>query len=134
MHGDLLDVVLLAAVVLFAISGYRQGFVVGVLSFVGFLGGGLIGARIAPTIVNGPLKSFSHTPVAIGLVFLIASLGQLAASMAGGWVRRHLVWRPIRIVDAVAGAAISVASLLLVAWLVGTAVASSPFTGLAAQV
>jgi S1-C subfamily serine protease len=38
------------------------------------------------------------------------------------------------VVDAVAGSAVSVISLLLVAWLVGTAVASSPFTGLAAQV
>ena len=38
--GDhLLDLILLALVVLFAISGYRQGFIVGSLSFVGFLPG-----------------------------------------------------------------------------------------------
>jgi hypothetical protein len=41
--GDVLDVVLLLAALLFAVSGYRQGFVVGVLSFVGFLGGGVLG-------------------------------------------------------------------------------------------
>jgi S1-C subfamily serine protease len=135
VRGDLLDVILLAAAVLFGISGYRQGFVVGVLSFVGFLGGGAIGAVVAPTLVrSGPLSSFPRTPVAIGLVFLFASLGQLAATLVGGWVRKHLVWKPIRIVDAVAGAGVSVVSLLLVAWLVGTAVASSPFTGLASQV
>ena len=131
----MLDILLLAAVVLFAVSGYRQGFVVGVLSFVGFLGGGLVGATIAPTLLrSGPLSGLSRTPVAIGVVFLVASLGQVLASVAGAWVRKHLVWKPVRIVDAVAGAAISVVSLLLVAWLVGTAVASSPFTGLAAQV
>jgi S1-C subfamily serine protease len=135
VHGDLLDLILLGAIVLFAVSGYRQGFVVGVLSFVGFLGGGVLGATIAPTLLRtGPLSHLSRTPVAIGLVFLMASVGQVVASVAGTWVRKHLVWKPIRVVDAVAGAGISVVSLLLVAWLVGTAVASSPFTGLAAQV
>jgi S1-C subfamily serine protease len=135
VHGDLLDLVLLAACVLFAISGYRQGFVVGVLSFVGFLGGGLLGATIAPALLRGTsLAPTTRTPVAIGIVFLLASLGQVVASVVGGWVRKHLVWRPIRLVDAVAGSAVSVVSLLLVAWLVGTAVASSPFVGLAQQV
>ena len=135
MHGDLLDVLLLAAAVLFAISGYRQGFVVGVLSFVGFLGGGVLGATIAPSLLRtASLSDTTRTPVAVGIVFLCASLGQVVASIAGGWLRKHLVWRPIRVVDAVAGSAVSVVSLLLVAWLVGTAVASSPFTGLAAQV
>jgi S1-C subfamily serine protease len=135
MRGDLLDLILLGGVVLFAISGYRQGFVVGVLSFVGFLGGGVLGATVAPTLLRtGPLSHLSRTPVAIGLVFLLASVGQVVASVLGTWVRKHLVWKPIRVVDAFAGAGISVVSLLLVAWLVGTAVASSPFTGLAAQV
>jgi S1-C subfamily serine protease len=135
VRGDLLDLVLIAAAVLFAFSGYRQGFVVGVLSFLGFLGGGVVGATIAPTLVDlGPLSNIPRTPLAIGAVFFFASLGQLLATMVGGWVRQHLVWKPVRIVDAVAGSAVSVVSLLLVAWLVGTAVASSPFTGLASQV
>jgi len=135
VHGDFLDLILIAAAVLFAVSGYRQGFVVGVLSFVGFLGGGVVGAVIAPTLVrSGPLSGFPRPAIALGAVFLLASLGQVVATVLGSWVRKHLVWRPIRVVDAFAGAGISVVSLLLVAWLVGTAVASSPFTGLASQV
>ena len=135
MRGDLLDVILLAASVLFAVSGYRQGFVVGVLSFVGFLGGGVLGATFAPTLAQaGPFASFPHTTTAIALVFLLACAGQVVATVVGAAVRNRLTWRPVRIVDAVAGAAVSVISLLLVAWLVGTAVASSPFTGLASQI
>ena len=135
MRGDLLDLILIAAALLFGVSGYRQGFVVGVLSFVGFLGGGVLGAVIAPSVVEaGPLADVPRVPLAIGLVFFFASIGQLVATVAGSWVRKHLVWHPARVVDAVAGSVISVVSLLLVAWLVGTAVASSPFTGLASQV
>jgi S1-C subfamily serine protease len=135
MRGDLLDLVLLTACVLFAVSGYRQGFVVGVLSFFGFLGGGVLGATFAPTLARtGPLSGFPSTTTAIVLVFLLASLGQVVATFVGSAVRNRLVWKPARVFDAVAGSGVSVVSLLLVAWLVGTAVASSPFTGLASQV
>ncbi|MCU1587200.1 MAG: Colicin production protein [Frankiales bacterium] len=135
MHGDLLDIVLLVACALFLLSGYRQGFVVGALSFVGFLGGGVLGALFAPRIADsGLLSGLPHTAVAITLVFALASIGQVLATLLGNIVRKKLIWQPLRTVDSLAGALISVASLLLVAWLVGTAVASSPFTGLASQV
>ncbi|MDX6217575.1 MAG: hypothetical protein QOG99_3159, partial [Frankiales bacterium] len=134
-RGDVLDLILVGACLLFGVSGYRQGFVVGVLSFVGFLGGGVVGAKVAPSLAHSSaLSGLPATTVAVSVVFFAAVLGQLVATVAGGWVRTHLVWHPVRIVDAVAGAAVSVVSLLLVAWLVGTAVASSPFTGLAGQV
>lgn len=135
MHGDLLDLILLAAALLFAISGYRQGFLVGALSFVGFLGGGVLGAKVAPAIaISGPLKKFPEALVGLGVVFIAASIGQVLATVVGAALRNRLTFRPARQVDAVAGAAMSVISLLLVAWLVGTAVASSPFPSLASQV
>ena len=135
MRGDLLDVILLVASLLFAVTGYRQGFVVGVLSFVGFLGGGVLGAKIAPQIANsGPLHSFPEAVVGLAVVFLAASLGQVLATVVGAAVRNRLTFRPARQADAIAGAAVSVISLLLVSWLVGTAVASSPFPKINAQV
>jgi len=134
-RGDLLDVVLLVAALLFAVSGYRQGFVVGVLSFVGFLGGGVIGSQVAPALArSGPLARFPQAVVGLLVVFVFASVGQLVATSLGRAVRSRLTWEPARLVDAAAGAGVSVVSLLLVSWLVGTAVASSPFTGLASQV
>lgn len=135
MRGDLLDVILLVASLLFAVSGYRQGFVVGVLSFVGFLGGGVLGAKIAPDIArSGPLAGFPESLVGLAVVFIAASVGQVLATVAGGALRSRLTFRPARQADAIAGAAVSVVSLLLVAWLVGTALASSPFPSIASQV
>ena len=134
MPGDLLDVVLVSAAVLFAVSGYRQGFVVGVLSFVGFLGGGIIGAKLAPVLADGPLSGLPVGVVGLGTVFLLASLGQLLATLVGAWLRNRLVWKPLRRVDNVAGALTSVVSLLLVSWLVGQALASAPYPRVASQV
>ena len=135
MPGNALDVALVAVGVLFALSGYRQGFVMGSLSFVGFLGGGLLGARMAPRIAElEPLVPFPRAVVGLAVVFVTATLGQLLATLVGGALRRRLTWRPARQLDALGGAAVSVISLLLVAWLVGRAVASSPYTSLASQV
>ncbi|HVE75029.1 MAG TPA: MarP family serine protease [Mycobacteriales bacterium] len=130
-----LDVILLAAALLFAISGYRQGFVVGVLSFVGFLGGGVLGAKLAPDLArSAALEQFPRPFVGLAIVFLLASVGQVVATLVGGALRRRLTWHPARQVDAVAGAGVSVVSLLLVAWLVATALAGSPFRSISSQV
>lgn len=135
MDGDLLDVVLAVAAVLFAFSGYRQGFVVGVLSFVGFLGGGVLGARLAPAAASSSLlDSLPRAAVGLMVVFLLASVGQVLATVIGGALRRRLTWKRARSVDAAAGAVISVVSLLLVSWLVGRAVADSPYSSAASQV
>lgn len=135
MPGNALDVLLVLACLLFAVSGYRQGLVVGLLSFVGFLGGGVLGARLAPDLADWePLTRFPRAAVGLGAVFVAAVLGQLLATMLGAALRRRLTWRPARQLDALGGAAIGVVSLLLVSWLVGRAVASSSSPELASQV
>jgi S1-C subfamily serine protease len=133
--GDLLDLVLLLAVVVFAISGYRQGMLVGVLSFIGFLGGGAVGALVAPHVATVTGGSRAQALVAVAVVFAVATIGQLLTTLVGTALRNRLHWRPARLVDSAAGAVVSVVSVLLVAWLVGTAVArTSTFPGLSRQV
>ncbi len=50
--GDLLDLILIGVVAAFAVSGYRQGFIIGALSLAGFLGGAAFGLVIAPAIAQ----------------------------------------------------------------------------------
>jgi S1-C subfamily serine protease len=80
-----------------------------------------------------------HTPsqqalVAIIVVFITAMIGQLLASLAGVALRSRVTWRPVAVVDALGGAAISVVSVLLIAWFIGSAVINSPFPAVARQV
>ncbi|MGH3322418.1 MAG: MarP family serine protease [Streptosporangiaceae bacterium] len=135
MKGDLLDLVLVLLAVGFGISGLRQGFIVGVLSFAGFLGGGVVGATVAPDIAARIAGGATQEAlVAIFAVFVAATLGQFITSSVGAAVRSRVTWRPARFFDALGGAVASIVSLLLIAWLIGTAVANSPFTSLAFQV
>jgi S1-C subfamily serine protease len=134
VSGDLLDIILVIAIVSFAFSGYRQGFVVGALAFAGFIGGAVIGAKIAPSVSAALVNGAARAVVAIVTVVVVASLGELAAAAGGSILRRHLVWRPARLVDSALGAGISVISLLLVTWIIGSAIAQTEYRGLARQV
>ncbi len=134
MKGDLLDLVLVAAMVLFGISGYRQGFAVGVLSFAGFLGGGMVGVLVAPGLARRLVSGDSRALVGIATVLVLASIGQLLGTTVGAILRKRLVWKPVRMVDSAGGAAISSVGVLIIAWLLGTAVVQSSWVGLAQQV
>jgi S1-C subfamily serine protease len=132
---DLLDLVLIAVCLGFAVSGYRQGFLIGVLSFVGFLGGGILGAKYAPALHSAISGSGTASPLfGLLVVFAAATAGQLAATALGVSLRRRITWEPARRADAVGGAAVSVVSVLLVAWLVGSALAHSAINSVARQV
>jgi S1-C subfamily serine protease len=133
VHADALDLILVVLIVASAFSGYRQGFVVGVLSFVGLLGGAVIGAKLAPLVA----KHFAGTVApfaAVVIVFAIASLGRVAAGALGGILRRRLRWQPARTVDSVGGAVVSGLAVLLIAWFIGSSLVQAPFPSVARQV
>lgn len=134
MHGDALDLVLLAVCVIFGYGGFRQGFLVGALSFVGVFGGGLVGTRLAVPVVHHLGNRSSAPTIGLLVVVALASAGQALATAGGMQLRSHLTFRPLRAVDDVAGAVLSVLAVLLVSWLLATAVAHSTLTGLSRQV
>jgi S1-C subfamily serine protease len=122
---DGLDVVLIVVCVGFALSGYRQGFVVGFLSFAGFIGGGALGAKYAGALHSRVSLGLDGALFGLLVVIVGAMVGQLIATLIGAALRRELTWRPLRMLDSVAGGAISVISVLLVAWLLGAAIANA---------
>jgi S1-C subfamily serine protease len=133
--GDFLDLILVVLVVAFAVAGYRQGFIIGVLSFVGFIGGGALGAAVAPKIARAVTVNPGWQAVtAIIVVFLAAMIGQLLASGVGVAMRSRLTWRPATVVDSVGGAVVSALAVLLIAWVIGSAVAYAPFPVISRQV
>jgi len=136
VSGDLLDVVLLVLVAAFAVAGYRQGFIIGVLSLAGFLAGVIGGAYIAP----GISQTLAHSQtmqafLAILVVFAAAVIGMLIASAIGVAVRSRLVNRPATVVDSLGGAVVNVIAVLTVAWLIASLVGNAArFPGIARQV
>ncbi len=135
MPGDLLDLILIALIAAFAVAGYRQGFIIGVLSLAGFVVGVTVGAVIAPSISRAFAKSLPWQAfVAILVVFGMAVVGMLVASGLGVAMRSRLTGRPATVADSLGGAAVNVIAVLIVAWLIASFVISAPFPTIARQV
>ncbi len=136
MSGDVLDLVLLVLAAAFAVAGYRQGFIIGVLSFVGFTGGAVAGIYLAPGLamtLTG--RQNLQAVLAIIGVFAAAVAGMLAASAFGVLIRSHVRGRPSTLVDSIGGAAVNVVAIFVLAWLIGNLVAyAPPFPAISRQV
>lgn len=126
---NVLDILLLAAAVWFAIVGYRQGFVVGILSVIGFLGGGLVAVYLLPVIwdalTDDAEVGTTAAVVAVVVVIVCASVGQALTTHLGNKLRRYITWSPARALDATGGALVNVVAMLLVAWLIGSMLANT---------
>ncbi|MEV6329568.1 MarP family serine protease [Streptomyces sp. NPDC051909] len=135
---NVLDILLLLAAVWFAIIGYRQGFVVGILSVIGFLGGGLVAVLLLPALWNQLTDhsevSTTATVIFVMVVIISASVGQAFTTHLGSKLRRHITRTPARVLDATGGALVNVVAMLLVAWLIGSALAGTAMPTLGKEV
>jgi len=135
VRGDVLDLILIVVVAAFAVSGYRQGFIVGVLSFFGFVGGALLGAEFAPAISRALVGGQTQQDViAVVLLVSFAVIGQFIASTIGAAMRSTVTSHSATVADSVGGAFVSMASVLLIAWVVGSVLIQSPFPAVDTQV
>ncbi len=131
---NLLDWILVVLVLAYALSGYWQGFITGAFATGGLLLGGLVGIWLAPLALGDANPSVWVSLGALFVVILCATVGQALLQYAGARIRARIKWQPVRAVDAVGGAALSAAAVLLVAWALGLAVSGSRIVGITPQV
>jgi S1-C subfamily serine protease len=131
---NLLDWALVVLVLLYAVSGYWQGFVTGAFATLGLLLGGLGGVWLAPTALGNAKPSILVSLAAVFIVILCASLGQAILQVVGSKLRDRIRWQPVRALDAVGGAVLSGAAALLVAWALGVALSGSGLAGITPMV
>jgi hypothetical protein len=124
-----LDWMILAATLLFAVSGYFRGFIVGVLSLGGFVGGAIAGTRLADGLLSGGGAS-PYAPL-FGLIGALSAGAILALGLEalGVRLRRGLRLPFLGVVDGLLGALLSATVALAIAWVLGAVVLALPGTG-----
>ncbi|WP_148573745.1 MarP family serine protease [Nocardioides caldifontis] len=132
MNG--LDVILLVLLLAYAVSGYWQGFITGAFATGGLLIGGLLGIWLSPQLLGDVEPSVWVSLGALFIVLVGASLGQALLQLVGARIRDRITWQPVRAVDAVGGAALSVVAVLVVAWALGVAVSGARLPWVSDQV
>ncbi|HEX6876957.1 MAG TPA: MarP family serine protease [Nocardioidaceae bacterium] len=132
---NVLDWILILVVLAYAVSGYWQGFISGAFATAGLLLGGFLSVLwLVPSLLGDAEPSLWVSLAALFVVLLSASLGQAVFQYAGSRIRDRITWQPARAVDAVGGAALSAAAVLVVAWVLGVAVSGSSLPGISREV
>jgi hypothetical protein len=122
----LIDVLIVLLAAFFGFVGFARGFVIGVLSLAGFVGGAYLGTRFGPQLLNEGNASpfaplFGLLGALIGGVILSAGAEGLA-----GTVRGAIQSPAFAVFDGLLGSALAVALALGLAWLVSVIVLQTP--------
>jgi S1-C subfamily serine protease len=120
-----IDWIIVGFTLAMAFWGYSQGLIVGALSLLGFAGGAVLGARIAPLFLEEGAKS-PYAP----LVTLIcaAVVGGIFASGLEvlGFRLRSRIGHRIGVLDGIGGAILLVCLALGIAWIAGAVALHTP--------
>lgn len=128
------DLVVVALALVAAVSGWRHGVAVAFLSFVGVLGGAVIGVRLAPLLVGGIESTNARIVVSILVVVLLVALGETTGVFLGRRVRDRITGERSLRVDSTLGSALQALTVVIASWLVALPLASASFPGLASGV
>ncbi|MGF1646390.1 MAG: MarP family serine protease [Kineosporiaceae bacterium] len=125
-----LDVVLVVVLVAQAVTGWRQGLLVGVASLggfaVGLIGGGLLVVQILGDDRTGPLRLL----VVLG-GGLVAGLVLQALGVAAAWaLHRRMESRSWKVIDTVVGTVAAVLAAATVVWVLSWGLRTAPLPGL----
>lgn len=124
-----LDWLIVAFASILALFGFRQGFIVGALSFAGFIVGAFLGTRLAALAL--PQGSASPYAPAFGLLGALLGGAILASGLEGlGFrLRRVLILPGLGLLDGVLGAALGAALALGIVWIVAAVAGQSAGVG-----
>ncbi|MET9131693.1 MarP family serine protease [Streptomyces antibioticus] len=123
---DLLDILLVLAILAYAGSGYRRGLVAGCVSLAGFVGGAAVGVWVLPWLMD--LVTPGTTTATVTAVFTVlvpAVVGHELAGRLALRLRRELDRGPLRVADGIGGAAANALAVLIVAWVAASVLAAS---------
>lgn len=113
----LADWLAVAFILVLAFGGLRKGLFVGGLSLIGVVGGLYIGARLAPVLFSG--SNSPYTPlVALAGALVLAITLEAVGALTGGVLRDTFKPTPLRLVDALGGLVLGVATAIAVLWIV----------------
>jgi hypothetical protein len=121
-----IDWIIVAFTVLMAVWGYAQGLLVGALSLGGFVGGGFVGSRLGPLLLEDGSRS-PYAPVfALVGAFLIGGILASVLESVGFQLRQRVRGGVGIVADGIGGALLLACAGLGIAWMIGAIALQTP--------
>lgn len=125
-----LDIALAALLAYSIYGGYRNGLITGIFSFVGLVGGGLLGLKYGADIVANFASTSSRIQSTALAVAIGAFAGHFVLGRAAKWFRKNFLWKPLKAVDSALGVVLHLAKTLVLIWIFGELALILPSEGI----
>ena len=131
MNSLYLDLILIALAIFILVSGWRRGLFVSAFSLVGLILGAWLGRSLID-FVNGAstTTSLTRTALSAATLFIGIGVGSAAGGFVGKRIRNSLSWSPIRLLDNLSGAVLSLTAWAIVFWLLATTLLAAPVSSI----
>ena len=134
---DLIDIVIVAAVLIGLANGYRRGFWLSAAQYAGLVIGVLLGATAATPVLNYlEIHNTVARPLGAVLVLVIGgSLGSSIGFAAGEPIRRKILRTGVHTsTDSIGGAVLSAVAVITMCWFLGLSFSRGPSQEVAQQI
>ena len=122
------DLINAIALVIAGISGFKNGLLQSIFKTVGYIAGGVVGVAIAVEVMSKWSSSLAKTGGAIILILLLATAGEFILGKIGLGFRKALLIAPIKFIDSLLGALLSIARTAFIAYLLAVILVSTPWS------
>ena len=112
-------------------SGWQRGLLVSAFSLIGLAIGAWLGSSVID-VVNGAstVTSLTRTGLSAATLFIGIGIGSAIGGFIGSRLRKIFSWSPIRLLDNLSGAVLSVLAWAIVFWLLATTLLAAPVSSL----
>jgi len=127
MKYNWVDIGLGILILLSFYRGYRAGFLKSIFSFVGYVGGGVLGLAISWNYLkdwDGVIQKFAALILAIAVG---SAVGQMILIKFASFFHKKMLFGPFKWLDSLLGAAFSVLRIVLMAYLIAVVCLASPW-------
>lgn len=113
----IVDIALVVFALLALKRGYSNGFLGTVLSVLGYIVGGVAGLYFSLQLVANWDSLLNQVVAVIAAVFIVAKIGLFAFSKAAKFFHARILWKPLKVIDSVAGMILELARIVIFGYL-----------------
>ena len=122
------DLIIAAALVIAGFTGFKNGLLQGIFKTIGYIAGGVVGVAIAVEVMSKWSSTLAKAGGAIILILLLATIGEFILGKIGLGFRKALLIAPLKLIDSLLGALLSIARTAFIAYLLAVMLVATPWS------
>jgi len=122
------DLINAIALVITGISGFKNGLLQSIFKTIGYIAGGVVGVAIAVEVMSKWSSTLAKAGGAIILILLLATAGEFILGKIGLGFRKALLIAPLKFIDSLLGALLSIARTAFIAYLLSVILVATPWS------